>query len=371
MTVRRLRQDLDHLTSWALLVGTAATIITGLVVHLWDLHGFTYHTYAGYAMTVLVIVHLAVNWRRLLGYSRFRVKQGMRSVRAETVPPRRRATRPAASAGVLARRGLFGLALGGAGGWLAGHGLRAAPPIEHGDDLGLIYHRWSQPGTIDALGSLANLGRQPARYKTYPDAPRVRLPVPELTGGLPTEQAISERRSIRAYSAEAMTADELARVLLLTTGLSADRWGDQLRNYPSSGALYPIEVYPVVHRVDGIPPGVYHYGVAGHELEQLRAGDHRRHVVEHGLSQDFLGECAVVVYLTMIFQRMRFKYAERSYRYGLIEAGHLGQNLYLGATSLGLGACAVGAYDDRAINELLGIDGVEEVSVYLLSLGHR
>ncbi|MDQ3886119.1 MAG: SagB/ThcOx family dehydrogenase, partial [Actinomycetota bacterium] len=262
-------------------------------------------------------------------------------------------------------------ALGGAGGWLAGHGLRSPPPIEHGDDLGLVYHQWSQPGTLDALGSLASLGRQPPLYKTYPDAPRRSLPAPDLTGGMPTEQAIGTRRSVRAYSAEPMTVGELSRVLLLTAGIAGTRWGSRLRHHPSSGALYPIEVYPVVHRVEGVPPGVYHYSVQRHELELLREGDHRRQVIEHGLSQEFLGECAVVVYLTMIFQRMRFKYAERSYRYGLIEAGHLGQNLYLAATSLGLGACAVGAYDDRAINDLLGIDGVEEVSVYLLSLGHR
>ena len=72
-------------------------------------------------------------------------------------------------------------------------------------------------------------------------------------------------------------------------------------------------------------------------LHQVRAGDYRQYVVEHGLNQQFLGECAAVIYLTMIFQRMRFKYGERSYRYGLVEAGHLGQNLYLAATSLGLG----------------------------------
>jgi SagB-type dehydrogenase family enzyme len=183
------------------------------------------------------------------------------------------------------------------------------------------------------------------------------------------EEAISARRSTRSYAPEPMSEQELSRVLLLTAGLSGERWGNRLRNHPSSGALYPIEMYPVVHNVEGVEPGVYHYDVQRHELEQIRAGDHRQYVVEHGLSQEFLGECGAVVYLTMIFQRMRFKYRERSYRYGLIEAGHLGQNLYLSATSLGLGACAVGAYSDNAINELLGLDGVEEVSVYLLSLG--
>ena len=92
-------------------------------------------------------------------------------------------------------------------------------------------------------------------------------------------------------------------------------------------------------------------------------------MVQHSLQKAFLGECNVVIFLTMIMQRMRPKYQDRSYRYGLIEAGHLGQNIYLAATSMGLGACAVGAYMDDAINEMLGIDGVEEFSVYMLSVG--
>ena len=154
-------------------------------------------------------------------------------------------------------------------------------------------------------------------------------------------------------------------MLLLTAGLS----DGGRRHHPSSGALYPIETYAVVHNVADVERGVYHYSPENHLLEQVRAGDFRTYVVEHGLNQQFLGECAAVIYLTLIFQRMRFKYGERSYRYGLIEAGHLGQNLYLAATSVGLGACAVGAYDDQGIEELLAIDGRDEVSVYLLSLG--
>lgn len=372
MKLRRMRQDLDHLNSWVLLLVTTATIVTGLVVHLWDLHGFTWHTYFGYALIVAVMIHLTLNLRQLLAYTGFRLRRGLRAVRGGPRPaPPRPVTPPAGVAAttkavLLSRRGLVGLALGGAGGYLIGQGLRPPPALERGTDLGLVYHRWSsQPGMIDAVGALANLGRQPPLYKSYDDAVRVALPPVSMAGGLPTETAIARRHSVRAYSADAMTGQELSRVLLLTAGLSsAGR-----RHHPSSGALYPIETYAVVHNVAGVEPGVYHYSAEHHALDQVRAGDFRGYVVEHGLNQQFLGECSVVVYLTMIFQRMRFKYGERSYRYGVIEAGHLGQNLYLAATSLGLGACAVGAYDDQGINELLAIDGSEEVSVYLLSLG--
>jgi SagB-type dehydrogenase family enzyme len=72
----------------------------------------------------------------------------------------------------------------------------------------------------------------------------------------------------------------------------------------------------------------------------------------------------------MIMQRMRPKYQDRSYRYGLLEAGHIGENAYLAATSMGLGACGVGAFMDDAMNEMLGVDGVEEAAVYMLAAGH-
>jgi SagB-type dehydrogenase family enzyme len=207
-------------------------------------------------------------------------------------------------------------------------------------------------------------------YKTYPAAPVVELPEPRLDGGLPAARAIATRRSTRDYVPTPMSSDELSRLLYLTSGISTDKFGNARRTAPSSGALYPIEVYAVVHNVEGVDPGVYHYAYREHALEQVRSGDFRAHVVEHGIAQEFLGECAVVLYLTMIMQRMRPKYQDRSYRYGLLEAGHLGENAYLAATSMGLGACGVGAFMDDAMNEMLGVDGVEEAAVYMLAAGH-
>jgi SagB-type dehydrogenase family enzyme len=270
---------------------------------------------------------------------------------------------------VLSRRGLFGLTLGGVAGVVLGRGLRPAPPIEAGSDVGVIYHQWSKPGILDALGSVANWGQPVALYKAYPGATVVQLPKPRLDGGLPTAQAIAKRRSTRDYAPSAISSDELSRLLFLTSGVSADKYGNARRTAPSSGALYPIEVYAVIHRVDGIDPGVYHYAYREHALEQVRAGDFRSNVVDQAIAQEFLGECGVVLFLTMIMQRMRPKYQDRSYRYGLLEAGHLGENAYLAATSMGLGACGVGAFMDDAINEMLGVDGVEEAAVYMLAAG--
>lgn len=376
----RLRHDIDFLTTVGLLLAVIVTAATGVIADLWDLNDFWYHTVAGYAMGVLAAAHVWFNRERLVGYARFR----WRSLRdpqvagARRPPPRPviatdvEPAQPAAAVAraLVSRRALFGLTAGGIAGIVLGRGLRPAPPIESGSDVGVIYHQWSKPGIIDALGSVANWGQPVAPYKSYPGAPVVALPERDATGDVPAATVIARRRSTRDFAPTPMTRTELSRLLFLTGGITADKYGNARRAAPSSGALYPIEIYTVVHRVDGIEPGVYHYAYREHVLELVRAGDFRAHTVEQALSQQFLGECGVVLFLTMILQRMRPKYQDRSYRYGLLEAGHIGENAYLAATSMGLGACGVGAFMDDAINEMLGVDGVEEAAVYMLAAGH-
>ena len=374
--MKRLRQDVDWLVSAGLLLSVSVTAVTGAIADLWDLNDFWYHTVAGYVMGGFAIVHVVLNWERLVAYGRFRLRRERagstrdRPPRKEGAPVVEPVTLASVARGMLSRRGFIGLAVGGLGGWAFGRGLRQPPQISAGSDVGVVYHEWSKPGVIDALGSVANWGQFPDLYKRYPDAPRVSLPEPRLEDARPAALTIAERRSTRSYAATPMSMDELSRMLFLTTGISADRWGNARRTAPSSGALYPIELYAVIHNVEGIERGVYHYALREHALELVRAGDHRARVVEQGIHQEFLGECGAVFFLTQLLQRMRPKYQDRSYRYGLLEAGHIGENGYLAATSAGLGACGVGAFMDDAINDMLGVDGVEEAAVYMLALGH-
>ena len=378
--MRRLRQDLDWVVSAGLLASVAVTALTGVIADLWDLNDFWYHTVSGYVMGGLAVAHVVFNWERLMSYARFRIRRSGSGGDRPTAPPaRRRVAEPEAeprSQGALlkriafSRRGLLGMAVGGIGGLAVGRGLRQPPQISAGSDVGVVYHQWSKPGLIDALGSVANWGQFPELYKTYPDADRLALPEPRSLDGPSAARAITARRSTRSYSTRPMTLGELSDVLFLTTGISADRWGNARRTAPSSGALYPIETYSVVHNVDGVERGVYHYAMQDHVLELVRAGDMRERVVDQAIEQEFLGECGIVIFLTQILQRMRPKYQDRSYRYGLLEAGHLGENGYLAAGSLGLGACGVGAFMDDQINEMLGVDGVEEAVVYMLAIGH-
>ncbi len=372
----RIRHDLNHLTSAGLLVAAIATGATGLVADLWDLNDFWYHTVTGYVMGALAVAHVAFNWRTLVSYARFRLLSRPRRPERPAAPPVKRpaaepvAVTPAAIArGLVSRRGLLGAGLGAAAGLLLGRGLRSQPPIPAGSDVGVIYHEWSKPGIVDALGSVANWGRSVPLYKRYPGAPVVPLGTPDMGGGMSVAQAIATRRSTRTYTPEPLTRAELSRLLHLASGISADRFGNARRTAPSSGALYPVEVYPVVHNVAGLDRGVYHYAYVDHALELVRPGDHRQRVVEQGLMQEFLGQCGAVIFLTQILQRMRPKYQDRSYRYGLVEIGHIGQNVYLAATSMGLGACGIGAFMDDDINAMLEVDGREEAAIYMLAVG--
>jgi SagB-type dehydrogenase family enzyme len=385
--MHRLVQDLDFSISAGLLIAALATILTGVISDLWDLNEFWYHTLAGYVMTGFAIAHVALNWGRLTAYARFRVRitrQWLARRRGRLAPSAgtSRARRDAVVAVptgdprwvriMLSRRGLLGLGVGALAGLALGRGLRVPPPIAKGSDVGVIYHEWSKPGLVDALGTLAHWGATVDLYKAYPGAARVALPSvgdQALDAGPVAARVIAGRHSTRDFAAAPMSLDELSSLLFLTGGITRGLHGNARRAAPSSGALYPIEVYAVVHRVDGVEPGVYHYAVREHALELVRAGDHRARVVDQALGQDFLGECGVVLFLTQILQRMRPKYQDRSYRYGLLEAGHLGENAYLAATAMGLGACGVGAFMDDAINEMLGVDGVDEAALYMLAVG--
>jgi SagB-type dehydrogenase family enzyme len=382
----RLQHDLNFVSSAGLIVTGLATGVTGIVADLWDLNDFWYHTVSGYVMGAFAALHVVLNWDRMVGYAKFRFRAAF--ARGTGPPPARQAvsrSRPAVVApeptepirpsalltrAVLSRRAAMGLAVGGVGGLILGRGLRPPPPIPAGSDVGVIYHQWSKPGVIDALGSLANWGQPVDLYKSYPGARVVALPEPRLDGGLPTARAIADRRSTRSFSGRPMSLDEVSRLLFLVSGVSADAFGNARRTAPSSGALYPIEVYPIIHNVEGVERGVYHYAYRQHALELVRSEDMRSRVVEQGLGQEFLGQCAAVLFVTMILQRMRPKYQDRSYRYGLLEAGHIGENAYLAATEMRLGACGVGAFMDDAMNQMLGVDGVEEAVVYMVALGH-
>jgi SagB-type dehydrogenase family enzyme len=210
---------------------------------------------------------------------------------------------------------------------------------------------------------------QPEWFTTYAGAPRVALPPPEH-GGPGIFDVLRKRRSRRRYSDTPLTLAQLAQLLWAGSGITGVHAEVALRAAPSAGALYPIETYVVVHRVEGLAPGLYHYAVREHALEQLRLGDLRDEVARAALDQPIAATAAAVFVWTAVFERCRWKYGQRAYRYIWLDAAHIAENVALAAVGLGLGSCQIAAiYDDEA-DGLLGVDGEEESCLYMTSVGH-
>jgi SagB-type dehydrogenase family enzyme len=197
----------------------------------------------------------------------------------------------------------------------------------------------------------------------------IRLPDPSTEGGLPLWQAMAARRSVRFYSDEPMTPEVLSQLLWSTHGITGGLGGRGLRNAPSAGACYPIDAHVVVNSVAGLAPGLYRYLEGEHALVLERPGDVGSELAKAAHGQKMLSRASVAFVWTAVISKTTTRYGERGLRYILLDAGHVGQNMYLAATSLGYGCCAVAAFDDDAVNGVVGVDGEVETTVYLASVG--
>lgn len=225
------------------------------------------------------------------------------------------------------------------------------------------YHRDRMPG-----GRLDWAGR-PDTYKTYKGVEIVALPEPSAPAAATVAEALKARRSVRSYLPKALEARELSYLLWAAGGVQRRQDGYEFRTAPSAGALYPIETYLVVNRVEDVESGLYHYRVAEHALERLRAGMLGRAAAEAALHQDMVAAAPVVFVWTAVFERCKWKYRQRAYRYIYLDAGHMAENLALAAAARGLGTCQIGAFFDDEINELVGVDGTGEAVVYMSVVG--
>jgi SagB-type dehydrogenase family enzyme len=207
-------------------------------------------------------------------------------------------------------------------------------------------------------------------YKEYPEAaPRLSLNPESGRRAADLWQCLARRRSQRDYRERPLTQEELAALLWATQGITSARGGYHFRTAPSAGALYPVETYLAVHRVEGVTPGIWHFQVLDFALKLVMAGDFRQPLVAAGLSQSFLGAAGAVFIWTGVLNRARWKYRERAVRYLFLDAGHICQNLMLAATALGLGVCPVGAFFDGEVESLLQVDERDEVALYLAAVG--
>jgi SagB-type dehydrogenase family enzyme len=196
---------------------------------------------------------------------------------------------------------------------------------------------------------------------------RIKLPEPCTTGNTSVEAALSQRRSIRAYSGDILAIEEVSQLLWAAQGITAP-WGG--RTAPSAGALYPLELYLVVGDVEGIDKGVYRYRPGEHELEKVKADDIRAELADAALGQECIRDAAIDIVFTAVYERTTRKYGERGIRYAHMEAGHAAQNVYLQAVSLDIGTVVIGAFND---SEVANIVNVSEHGnpLYIMPVGRK
>jgi len=220
------------------------------------------------------------------------------------------------------------------------------------------------------LGGYLDWANKPESYKKYSLAKIIKLSQNFSRQTLPIVETLRRRRSTRLFSTEPLSLDDLSFLIWACTGIQRKERGSKFHTAPSAGALYPIETYLVVNNVENLEKAVYHYNIEAHALEELNAGDFAEETAHAALEQKLCAEAPVVVVWTAVFERSKWKYAQRAYRYAYLEAGHIAQNLALASTSTGLGSCQIGAFFDDEINQIIGVEGKDESAIYLSVIGH-
>ena len=199
----------------------------------------------------------------------------------------------------------------------------------------------------------------------------ISLPQPRIDIGPNLWEVLLKRRSIRDYSHIPLSLQELSTLLWATQGITDQSFSSWYRTAPSAGALHPIDTYLVVNRVEGLKSGIYFLHVLDFSLKRKSQGDFSRQIAHAALDQDIAQEAAVVFVWVAVIHRSRQKYRQRAYRYIYLDCGHIGQNLYLAATAMGLGCCGIAAFFDDEVNSLIEVDGQEETAIYLATVGKR
>lgn len=192
-------------------------------------------------------------------------------------------------------------------------------------------------------------------------AEKIVLPAPARSGRMSLEEALARRRSVREFSAQPLTTQQLGQLLWAVQGVTHP---DGYRTAPSAGALYPLEVYVAT------ASGFFHYQPRRHELERRSERDLRHELCRAALEQESVREAPAVFLIAAVYARTAQKYGQaRSPRYVHLEAGHAAQSLLLQAVAMGLGGVPVGAFDDARVQRTLSLPG-DEQPLYLIPVGY-
>jgi SagB-type dehydrogenase family enzyme len=243
------------------------------------------------------------------------------------------------------------------------------------ESIGPQFMRVTQYPHLGQSDQVRGLPQPPLELPHDGSLPTIPLPAPDTLpfGDVALRSLLDSRRSLRAYAAQPISLPELSWLLWCTQGVQkVISRPATLRPVPSAGARHAFETYVLANRVEGVTPGLYRFIALEHKLVQVSldlamAG----RITAAALGQEFVRESAATFIWVAVPYRMTWRYQERGYRYLHLDAGHVCQNLYLAAESIGCGACAVAAYDDKALNAVLGLDGETQFAIYLGTVGKK
>ncbi|MGE5632335.1 MAG: SagB/ThcOx family dehydrogenase [Caulobacteraceae bacterium] len=218
---------------------------------------------------------------------------------------------------------------------------------------------------------------QPPLEKPY-DQDAVIIDLPKYGENVISKKEIlacmKSRRSRRKYSKTPLSMEELSFLLWATQGVDKVVKNNYatLRPVPSGGARHAFETYLAVNNVDGLNKGIYRYLPLEHKLSALYNEDNiGAKIISATMDQKFTGQCAVTFIWSCIPYRSEWRYSVSAHKTMLLDAGHICQNLYLACEAVGCGTCAIAAYDQKLLDDLIKVDGNDEFSVYLASVGKK
>jgi len=215
-------------------------------------------------------------------------------------------------------------------------------------------------------GCTGNQVIPPAGQESVPaEGSTIALPSPRIQSQTSVEAALLTRRSVRTYSDDPLTLSEAGQLLWAAQGITDP---NGLRTAPSAGALYPLELYLVVKRVDSLSPGIYHYLPTDHQLRLLSEGEVSDQLSSAALRQSAVKNAPAVIVFSAVPERTTARYGEPGMQYVFMEAGHAAQNVCLQAVALDLCTVTIGAFDEDEVRKTLNLPE-REIPLYLLPVG--
>lgn len=254
--------------------------------------------------------------------------------------------------------------------------------------LSALFHENTKLNSSNALGyarhierfagNLESVEKAAHHFKAYPSRPRITLPRRGYGRCAPLKAVIRRRRTARLFTGRDLSLHHLSEILLHAYGQTGevpvpqlDAVRQPLRAAPSAGALYPLELYAAVFQSSGFPSGIFHYHVPDHTLEVLSEKPRKTEFEKVIMAPGMMPTTSAALVITGMFERVLPKYQDRGYRFLLLDAGHLAQNVLLTAESRNLAAVPIGGFQDDALSCILGLNPAHEAALYVILLGSR